>query len=163
MQTHPLLIAASRFQICFQRSFYTWLLGCLAGINVLFDEGEDENGGRTPRTRAIDGLSTPGLYPVSPQKKEWFVDKGRPHPGLKVKRRQFPLAPAFGVTAHAAQGQTFKQGVIVDLSIGGGTSPLSSYVALTRVRRREDMLIFRAFDRAPRAQGEREGPALLLR
>ena len=45
--------------------------------------------------------------------------------------------------AHSAQGQTFKQGPIVDLRIGGGTSPLSSYVDLTRMRRRDDMLIFR--------------------
>ena len=50
----------------------------------------------------------------------------------------------------------------MDLSIGGGTSPLSSYVALTRVRRREDMLIFRPFHRSPYTTGERKGPALLL-
>ena len=132
-------------------------------IFVLFDEGEDEKGERKPCKWTIDGLCTPGLYPVTPQKKDWFVDKGRLYPRLKVKRRQFPLAPAFGVTAHAAQGQTFKRGVIVDLSIGGGTSPLSSYVALTRVRRREDMLIFRPFDRSPYTMGERKGPALLLK
>ena len=39
---------------------------------------------------------------------------------------------------------------------------MSSYVALTRVRRREDMLIFRPFDRAPYTQKERKGPGLLL-
>ncbi|CAK0877809.1 unnamed protein product [Prorocentrum cordatum] len=133
-------------------------------IFVLFDEGDDGKGGRKPCKWTIGGLRTPGLHPVVPQKKEWFVDKGRPRPRLKVKRRQFPLAPAFGVTAHAAQGQTFKEGVIVDLSIGGGTSPLSSYVALTRVQRREDMLIFRPFDIAPyQKKGERKGPGLLLR
>ncbi|CAK0819674.1 unnamed protein product, partial [Prorocentrum cordatum] len=133
-------------------------------IFVLFDEGDDGKGGRKPCKWTIGGLRTPGLHPVVPQKEEWFVDKGRPHPRLKVKRRQFPLAPAFGVTAHAAQGQTFKEGVIVDLSIGGGTSPLSSYVALTRVQRREDMLIFRPFDIAPyQKKDERKGPGLLLR
>ena len=118
-------------------------------IFVLFDEGRDDAGNVIPCKWTIQGLKTPGLYPVTPQKKDWFVDKGRPYPRLKVKRRQFPLAPAFGVTAHSAQGQTFKQGVIVDLRIGGGTSPLSSYVALTRVRRREDMFIFRLVERAP--------------
>eukprot|EP00959_Pyramimonas_sp_CCMP1952_P055730 1164629-Pyramimonas_sp.AAC.1 len=75
-----------------------------------------------------------------------------------MKRRQPPLAPAIGVAAHSAQGLTTAQGVIVGVRIGGGTSPLSSYVALTRVRRREGALIFRPFDRAPRAQKEREGP-----
>ena len=39
---------------------------------------------------------------------------------------------------------------------------MSSYVALTRVRRREDMLIFRPFDREPYTQKERKGPGLLL-
>ncbi|CAK0825765.1 unnamed protein product [Prorocentrum cordatum] len=131
-------------------------------IFVLFDEGLDDAGNVIPCKWTIPGLRTPGLHPVSPQRKDWFVDKGRPYPRLKVKRRQFPLAPAFGVTAHSAQGQTFKQGIIVDLRIGGGTSPLSSYVALTRVRRREDMLIFRPFDRAPYTQKERKGPGLLL-
>eukprot|EP00959_Pyramimonas_sp_CCMP1952_P069113 1442791-Pyramimonas_sp.AAC.1 len=86
---------------------------------ALFDAGEGGNGGRKPRAWTIEGLSTPGLRPVTPQKKEWFVDKGRPRPRFKVRRRQPPLAPAFGATAHAAQGQTFEQGVTVDLSIGG--------------------------------------------
>ncbi|CAK0800914.1 unnamed protein product, partial [Prorocentrum cordatum] len=113
-------------------------------IFVLFDEGDDGKGGRKPCKWTIGGLRTPGLHPVGPQKKEWFVDEGRPHPRLK--------------------GQTFKEGVIVDLSIGGGTSPLSSYVALTRVQRREDMLIFRPFDIAPyQKKDERKGPGLLLR
>ncbi|CAK0818888.1 unnamed protein product [Prorocentrum cordatum] len=97
-------------------------------IFVLFDEGDGGKGGRKPCQWTIEGMKTPGLHPVIPQKKEWFVDKGRPHPRLKVKRRQFPLAPAFGVTAHAAQGQTFKQGVIVDLSIGGGTSGIEAFI-----------------------------------
>ncbi|CAK0866693.1 unnamed protein product [Prorocentrum cordatum] len=118
-------------------------------IFVLFDEGDDGKGGRKPCKWTTGGLRTPGLHPVAPQKKEWFVDKGRPHPRLKVKK---------------ASGQTFKGGVIVDLSIGGGTSPLSSYVALTRVQRREDMLIFRPFDIAPyQKKDERKGPGLLLR
>ncbi|CAK0847356.1 unnamed protein product, partial [Prorocentrum cordatum] len=106
-------------------------------ILVLFDVGDDGNGGRKPCKWTVEGLRVPGLHPVVPQKKELFVEKGRPHPRLKIKRRQPPLAPAFGMTAHAAQGQTFKQGVILDLGIGRGTSPLSSYVALARVQRRE--------------------------
>ncbi|CAK0888776.1 unnamed protein product, partial [Prorocentrum cordatum] len=127
-------------------------------IFVLFDEGDDGKGGRKPREWAIEGLRTPGLHQVVPQRKEWFVDKGRPRPRLKVKRRQFPLAPAFGAAAYVAQGQTFKRGAVVDLSIGGGASPLSSCVALTRVHRREDMLIFRPFDIAPcQKKGERKG------
>ena len=39
---------------------------------------------------------------------------------------------------------------------------MSSYVAFTRVKRMEDLLIFRPFDRALFAQGDLEGPNLLL-
>jgi hypothetical protein len=71
-------------------------------------------------------------------------------------------APAFSWTAHTAQGQTLKA-AIVDMQIGAGTSPMSSYVAFTRVKRTEDLLIFRPFDRALFTQGDLEGPNLLLR
>ncbi|CAK0792868.1 unnamed protein product, partial [Prorocentrum cordatum] len=43
-------------------------------IFVLFDEGDDGNGGRKPCQWTIEGLKTPGLHPVIPQKKDWFVD-----------------------------------------------------------------------------------------
>eukprot|EP00959_Pyramimonas_sp_CCMP1952_P031075 651574-Pyramimonas_sp.AAC.1 len=65
-------------------------------IFVLFDDGDDGRGGRKPCKWTIEGLRSPGLHLVIPQKKEWFVDRGRPHPRLKIRRRQFPLAPAFG-------------------------------------------------------------------
>ena len=62
----------------------------------------------------IDGLSENGLYPVVPRKSDWYVDKGRKHPVLKIKRLQLPLAPAFALTSHAAQGQTLAGGAIFD-------------------------------------------------
>ena len=78
-------------------------------------------------------------------KHDWYLDKGRLHPMLKLTRQQLPLMPAFAMTAHAAQGQTFSKGAIVDLNIGGSFNAMSSYVALTRVERREDLIIFRPF------------------
>ena len=71
------------------------------------------------------------------------------------------LAPAFAITAYAAQGQTL-EAAIVDLQIGRGTSPIASYVALTRVKRREDLLIYRPFDRDLFTKGGPRGPKLLL-
>ena len=47
----------------------------------------------------LDGLTEPGLYPIQPRKGHWHLDKGRPHPVLKITRRQIPLAPAFAITA----------------------------------------------------------------
>ncbi len=49
------------------------------------------------------------------------------------------------------------------MQIGAGTSPMSSYVAFTRVSKKEDLLIFRPFERELFNQGNQEGPDLLLR
>ena len=84
-------------------------------------------------------MKEPGVYPIVPVKRDWFLDKGSLHPQLRICRHQLPVTPAFAMTAHAAQGQTFSNGAIVDLNIGGGSSTMSSYVALTRVERREDL------------------------
>ena len=85
------------------------------------------------------------------------------HPVLKIRRQQLPLAPAFAMTSHAAQGQTLTQGAIVDLCIGKGSNPLGSYVALTRVTRREHLLIYRPFQRDLFTKGEKDGPEYLLK
>ena len=112
----------------------------------------------------LDGLKGEeyGLYPIVPKRASWFLDKGRLHPVLKIRRYQLPLAPAFALTSHAAQGQTLKKGAIVDLCIGKGTNPLGSYVAMTRVTHRGKLLIYRPFQHELFAQGEKEGPRLLL-
>ena len=75
---------------------------------------------------------------------------------------QLPLAPAYSITAHGSQGQTLRA-AIIDLQIGRGVSPLASYVAMTRIKARWDLLIFRAFDRDFFTRGPPEGPSLLLR
>ena len=40
---------------------------------------------------------------------------------------------------------------------------MSTYVAITRVRRREHLLIYRPFDREPYTHGEMEGTRMLLK
>jgi len=113
-------------------------------------------------TWTLPGLKEKGVYPIKPKNGVWYVDRGRKHPVLRITRRQLPLVPAFAITAHASQGQTL-DAAIVDLQIGKGTSPIASYVALTRVRSRGDLLIYRPFDRLLFNQGSLEGPELLLR
>ena len=66
------------------------------------------------------------------------------------------------MTAHAAQGQTLPA-AIVDLHLGRGTNAIASFVALTRVPSRNDLLIYRPFARELYAQGGPEGPELLLK
>ena len=81
---------------------------------------------------------------------------------LGVKRFQIPLAPAFAMTAHSSQGRTLKS-VIVDLQIGRGVSVIASYVTMTRVKKKTDILIFRSFDQEVFNQGPPEGPSVLLK
>ena len=87
-------------------------------------------------------------------------DRQRKNPQLRVSRTQFPLAPAFAITAHVAQGQTITEGV---LCVGLGGNPFTAYVAFTRVQGRTRLFIYRAFDAAPFQKGIGLGRDLLLR
>ncbi len=53
--------------------------------------------------------------------------------------------------------------VMIDLCLGRGVSAIASYVAMTRMRKREDVLISREFAREIFAKGCLEGPTLLLK
>ena len=110
----------------------------------------------------LEGMSEPGVYPIRPWARSWYLDQRREHPQLQIKRWQIPLAPAYAITAHSSQGQTLRS-AILDLQIGRGVSAIASYVAITRIKTRHDLLIFRNFDREVFTKGEPEGPSLLLR
>ena len=117
---------------------------------------------QTEQTWQIGSLP-PNVLPIAPVRSTWFLDAGRTKPQLAISRRQFPLAPAFASTAHAAQGQTLPQGVIADLQIGTTGNPFTSYVAMTRVKDRQHLLIYRPFDAKPFQRGIGVGRDLLLR
>ena len=86
---------------------------------IVFVKLYDKDGNDLPWT--LPGMTEKGVYPIVSVKRDWFLDKGRLHPVLRIKRRQLPLTPAFAMTAHAAQGQTFSKGAIVDLKLGGNS------------------------------------------
>ena len=67
------------------------------------------------------------------------------------------------MTSHAAQGQTCEKGAIDYLKVGGSSSTMSSYVAITRVERRTDLLIYRPFPRELFDQGQNPKLELLLK
>ena len=117
----------------------------------------------TKTTWRVDGINEDNVFPVAPQKKPWYLDKGRRRPVLRVTRKQFPLAPNFATTAHAAQGQTRKEGVVMDMHIGEAGDPLTAYIAITRVQDRHGLFVYRPFPAAPFQKGEKVGRALLLR
>ena len=79
---------------------------------------------------------------------------------LSARRRQYLIAPGLGSAAHAAQGQR-ASAVSADLREGSSVSWMASYVAISRVRRREKLLILCLFEREPYASGEMEGTRLL--
>jgi hypothetical protein len=109
----------------------------------------------------LRGTTQKGLYPIRPVNRPWYLDAHRPVPKLKVTRRQFPLIPAFAMTAHASQGKTLDK-AIVDLCIGEDSSALTGYVALSRVRDKESIWIFRPFPLTVFQQSQVLGPHLLL-
>lgn len=67
------------------------------------------------------------------------------------------------MTAHAAQGQTFSKGCIVDLEIGGKANPLAAYVGLTRITDLERLLILRPFRKEPFQKRVGYGRDLLMK
>ena len=111
----------------------------------------------------IDGLLRDNVYPVTAQRKPWFLDRGRKSPRLRITRLQFPLAPGFAITAHVAQGQTLRDGVIADFNISNVASVFTTYVAATRVTGRDKLLIMRPFPASPFQKGNSIGRELLLR
>ena len=104
---------------------------------------------RLKTTWRVEGIDEDNVFPVAPQKKPWYLDKGRKRPVLSVTRKQFPLAPGFATTAHAAQGQTCKEGVVMDMHIVEAGGPLTAYIALTRVQDRHGLFVYRPFPAAP--------------
>ena len=66
---------------------------------------------------------------------------------MKIKRTQLPVAPDFSRTAYSMQGFTLNK-AIVDLNFDSNTDPTTGYVALSRVRLADDILIMQPFERS---------------
>jgi hypothetical protein len=65
-----------------------------------------------------------------------------------ITRKQLPIVPAYAITAHSSQGKTLDK-AIVDLRIPRTFSPIAAYVALSRLRRLSDLLVYAKFDPEP--------------
>ena len=89
----------------------------------------------------------PNVYPIRPVSKPWHLDaraakKKRRRPTQTIKRFQFPITSALGTTIHVAQGDTLDN-VIVETA---GADQNGMYVALTRVRLSDDIVLTGEFD-----------------
>ena len=90
----------------------------------------------------LEGLAEPGVYPIVPMTRSWYLDKGRKARTLRASRTQLPLTPAYSMTAHSSQGKTLRA-VLLGLHVDKRGDPTIGTVATTRVRSREDVLIMR--------------------
>ena len=118
---------------------------------------EDVQGNKTPCTWTVGSLA-PGVYPIDPDRQDWYVDGDKQN---RVARRQFPLSPHFANTVYSSQGLTIGTGV-VDLKVGRNTDSTTLYVAISRFRRADDLLILQPFDIEVLQQGEPAQAAFLL-
>ena len=80
---------------------------------------------------------------------------------MSAGKRQFPLSPHFANTVYSAQGLTIGTGV-VDLKVGRNTDATTLYVAISRFRRADHLLILQPFDIDVLQQGEPAQAAFLL-
>ncbi len=57
-------------------------------VLVQFTEWVDEDGKKAekPCKWTLEGMSEPGVYPIKPWSREWFLDQRCEHPKLGVKR-----------------------------------------------------------------------------
>ena len=96
-----------------------------------------------------------GVYPVTPVSRCWDFNN------IKVSRYQLPLIPAFAKTAYSMQGRTLCKGEI-DLTMSSPMDPTTGYVAMSRFKKADDVLIMQPFDLAFYQQGPMLEPTLFL-
>ena len=110
----------------------------------------------------LEGMCEAGTYPVKVAKKTWFVDENRMCPVLRVSRTQTPVGPDYARTAYSTQGLTL-DAAMVDLCFDENTDPTTAYIAMSRVRCADDILIMQAFNINIFRQGIPIGPAMLMK
>ena len=102
-------------------------------------------------------------FPLSPVTVYWCLDaEGE----IQIRRRGFPLVPNFSVTVDSATGKTLDTALpdLGDLT----TAPshhraMKGYIALSRVRKAQDLYLPQPFSPALFDQGEQPWPELLLK
>eukprot|EP00660_Eupelagonema_oceanica_P019628 gene19628-biopygen17756 len=103
----------------------------------------------------------PNAIPIGRSAKTFHL--GAVGTATSIRRNQIPVLPDFSCTAHLCQGTTMTT-ALVDLDIPPRGDTTASYVALSRVRSREDLFILRDFDADQlRRGGSKAGVDILLR
>ena len=110
----------------------------------------------------VDDLEK-GVYPMKVTGKIWIISEGTK---MKAKRRGFHVVPDFGQTAHSVQGASLATVIVDCLAVDlccRETEMLAAYIGLSRVRRKEALLIAEPFSPALFCQGQPPGPEILMK
>ena len=125
-------------------------------IYVQFDSYQSAHGGGgcepTPCSWKIGDLED-GVYPITPVGKSWDFQS------VAVNRYQLPISPSFARTAFSMQGRTLQSGKI-DLLMS--VDPINGYVAISRFKTADGVLILQPFDVDFFQQGEVIEPGIML-
>ena len=120
-------------------------------------------GMQQPCTWSIAGME-PGVYPITRSGKDWWLDRRRRHGcQQRIKRYQFPIAPDYARTAYSAQGLTLEAAAVdLNFNTAHDISARTGYVAVTRVRCADDIILLQAFERETFQRGVALQPKLML-
>ena len=104
-------------------------------VNCILVKLESKNAGVESKRTNQYRQTFPGTVAIVRQEVHFPINKSgfssRASKTITIRRRQFPLALAWGCTIHKMQGMTVKN-IVVDMS--GRFSPGQAYVALSRVK-----------------------------
>ena len=104
-----------------------------------------------------------GVYPMKVTGKIWNISEGTK---ISAKRLGFQIVPDFGQTAHSVQGASLAAVIVDCLAVdlcSRTTEMLAAYIGLSRVRRKEALLIAEPFSPALFCHGQPPGPEILMK
>ena len=104
-----------------------------------------------------------GVYPLKVSGKLWNISEGTK---MKAKRWGWSVVPDFGQTAHSVQGASLAAVIVDCLTVdlcSRTTEMLAAYIGLSRVRRKEALLIAEPFSPALFCHGQPPGPEILMK
>ena len=97
-----------------------------------------------PISKGFTGLGD-GQFPVFTENGNFSVKVPMSKKKLPIRRKQFPLEPAYSCTGHKSQGQTLPK-VVADLGVPAGMKKVNTsfaYMPLSRVRCLKDLYLLR--------------------
>ena len=109
------------------------------------------------------GSLPPGVYPLTPRKRTWKINK---YTGIAARRKGYTLLPDFASTAHMIQGATLDAAFVDLLNAASKVSlpaQLAANVCLSRVKHLSSIVVMQPFSPLLFARGPPAGPDRLLR